>query len=178
MLRKVGITVVLLVASAVAFFGVRSYFTGTIDKPAAETRVSATLSGLTASVGSADWVMMDHDMSSTAPGYQMPPAMMPGMPAAGEQRLEVLVTVVNTTSDTRPLRPGKEFQLRTESSDPPLAPHSDTFGELPRLAPGSAVSGVLYFDLPPHSPSWLEWTHEGMTARLAIGVAPPHSNHG
>jgi hypothetical protein len=177
MLRKAGITLVLLVALAVAFFGVRAYVS-TIDNPPAAANASATLSGLTASVGSADWVMMDHDMSTAAPGYQMPPAMMPGMPAEGEQRLQVPVTVVNTTGETRPIRPGKEFLLRTESADTPLTPHSDTFGELPRLAPGSAVSGVLYFDLPPHSPEWIEWTHEGATARLAIGVAPPHSDHG
>jgi len=177
MFRKVGISVVLAAALVVAFFGVRS-FVGTNAQPSAGTEVSATLSGLTASVGSADWVMMDHDMSSTAPGYQMPPAMMPGMPAEGQQRLEVSVTVVNNTKETRPLKPGKEFLLRTESAADSLTPHSDTFGELPRLAPGSAVTGVLYFDLPPHSPAWLEWTHEGATVRLAIGVAPPHSNHG
>jgi len=177
MFRKVGISVVLAAALVVAFFGVRS-FVGTNAQPSAGTEVSATLSGLTASVGSADWVMMDHDMSSTAPGYQMPPAMMPGMPAEGQERLEVSVTVVNNTKETRPLKPGKEFLLRTESAADSLTPHSDTFGELPRLAPGSAVTGVLYFDLPPHSPAWLEWTHEGATVRLAIGVAPPHSNHG
>jgi hypothetical protein len=177
MFRKVGISVVLVAAVVVAFFGVRSFF-GSDARPGAGAVVSASLSGLTASVGSADWVMMDHDMSSTAPGYQMPPAMMPGMPAEGQQRLEVSVTVVNTTKETRPVKPGKEFLLRTDSAGEPLAAHSDTFGELPRLAPGSAVTGVLYFDLPPHSPAWLEWTHEGATVRLAIGVAPPHSNHG
>ncbi|GAB3904515.1 hypothetical protein GCM10029964_098380 [Kibdelosporangium lantanae] len=178
MLRKVGITLVLVVAAAIAFLGVRSYVVGTNARPSAEVRQSAAIGGLTASVGSADWVVMDHDMSSTAPGYQMPPAMMPGMPADGQQRLEVAVTVVNTTGETRPVRPGREFMVRTDSGDPPLPPHSDTFGELPRLAPGSAVSGMLYFDLPPHSPAWIEWNHEGVTARLQIGVAPPHSNHG
>jgi hypothetical protein len=176
MLRIAGISLVITAAAAVAFFGVRTYV-GTFDQPPAAVTVSASLSGLTASIGAADWVMMDHDMSSTAPGYQMPPAMMPGMPDEGQQRLAVTVTVVNTTGQTRPFRPGKEFLLRTESAEEPLPAHSDTFGELPRLAPGSAVSGVLYFDLPPHSPSWIEWTHEGATARLAIGVAPPHSNH-
>jgi hypothetical protein len=167
-----------MAAITVAFFGVRE-FVSTTGESSAEVSASVNLSGLTASVGAADWVMMDHDMTSTAPGYQMPPAMMPGMPAEGDQRLAVTVTVVNTTGETRPLRPGKEFLLRTESAEEPLPPHSDTFGELPRLAPGSAVSGVLYFDLPPHSPAWIEWKHEGATARLAIGgVAPPHSNHG
>lgn len=175
MLRIAGISLVLTAAAAVAFFGVRELVGA--DEPQKSVETSASLSGLTASIGAADWVMMDHDMSSTAPGYQMPPAMMPGMPAEGQQRLAVTVTVVNTTGETRPLRPGKEFLLRTESAEEPLSTHSDTFGELPRLAPGSAVSGVLYFDLPPHSPTWIEWTHEGVTARLAIGVAPPHSNH-
>jgi hypothetical protein len=175
MLRIAGISLVLTAAAAVAFFGVRELFGA--DEPQKSGEISASLSGLTASIGAADWVMMDHDMSSTAPGYQMPPAMMPGMPAEGQQRLAVTVTVVNTTGETRPLRPGKEFLLRTESAEEPLPVHSDTFGELPRLAAGSAVSGVLYFDLPSHSPTWIEWTHEGVTARLAIGVAPPHSDH-
>jgi hypothetical protein len=175
MLRIAGISLVLTAAAAVTFFGVRELVGA--DEPQKSVEISASLSGLTASIGAADWVMMDHDMSSTAPGYQMPPAMMPGMPAEGQQRLAVTVTVVNTSGETRPLRPGKEFLLRTESAEEPLSAHSDTFGELPRLAPGSAVSGVLYFDLPPHSPTWIEWTHEGATARLAIGVAPPHSNH-
>nr|WP_198151612.1 DUF4352 domain-containing protein [Kibdelosporangium sp. MJ126-NF4] len=165
-----------MAASVLAFFGVRAFF-GTMRESAAEVVSSATIDGLTASVGQAGWVVMDHDMSGTAPGYQMPPAMMPGMPAEGNQRVAVTVTVVNTTDETRPMKPDAEFFLRTESAGDPVTAHSDTFGELPRLAPGSAVNGVLYYDLPPHSSLWIEWRHEGATARLAMGVAPSHSNH-
>lgn len=146
---------------------------------------SVTISELTTQVTSAAWAEMDHDMSTDAPGYQMPPAMMPGMPTGDDQRLSITVTVVNTGDETRPLRAGKELVLHGKNGQQ-WAPHSDTFGDLPRLAPHNAVTGVIFFDLPPagltDSPVWLEWSHQGRTARLTIplaGVAttPEHSHH-
>jgi hypothetical protein len=141
---------------------------------------------LTASVIAAGWTSMDHDMSSDAPGYQMPPAMMPGMPENGDQRLSVTVTVVNTSDDTRPLRPDKEFALHAGKENKQWAPHSDTFGDLPRLAPHNAVEGILFFDLPPAqltgATAWIEWTHGDSANRLTIpmdGVSsgPSHSHN-
>lgn len=155
----------------------------TPDTPAQVTG-QATVDSLTAQVTTADWTEMDHDMSGDAPGYQMPPAMMPGMPEQGDQRLAVSVTVVNSSEETRPLRPGKEFTLRAENGGRWTA-HSDTFGELPRLAPQNAIRGILFFDLPPaeltKSPVWLEWTHGDTASRLIIPVdgvrVPPNHSH-
>jgi hypothetical protein len=169
-------------ASAVATVGVVRVV-ATPAAPAA-TADQATVDGLTARVAAAGWTAMDHDMSDNATGYQMPPAMMPGMPEGDDQRLAVSVTVINTSGETRPLRPDKEFVLRADKENKRLAPHSDTFGDLPRLAPHNAVRGVLFFDLPPAeltAPAWIEWTHDDTVFRLSIPIdgvsAPPNHSH-
>ncbi|GAB2960531.1 hypothetical protein [Saccharothrix stipae] len=182
-LPRLRMAIVLLAASAVATVGVVR-----LAAPDASSAAAAqvVVDGLTARITAAKWAGMDHDMSGDAPGYQMPPAMMPGMPAHGDQRLAVSVTVVNTGDGTRPMRPGEEFALHAGRSGGRWAPHSDTFGELPRLAPGNAVQGVLFFDLPPaevvDSPVWVEWTHGGAANRLAVpmdgvsdGPSHPHT---
>jgi hypothetical protein len=161
------IVLVVLAALAVATVGIVRLAT----PPAASAADEATVDSLTAQVTSAGWTTMDHDMSGDAPGYQMPPAMMPGMPENGDQRLAVAVTVVNTSNGTRPLRPGEEFALRAGEEGRQWAPHSDTFGDLPRLAGRNAVNGILFFDLPADelvAPAWIEWTHSGTTSRLTI----------
>jgi len=174
---------VALAALAVAAFGVVK-LAASLTAPAAAAD-QATVDGLTAQVTTADWTGMDHDMSGDAPGYQMPPAMMPGMPENGDQRLAVSVTVVNISDDTRPFRPGEEFALRAGDDGEQWAPHSDTFGELPRLAPHNAITGILFFDVPPTAltqvPVWVEWTHDDTANRLVIpldGVrsGPSHSH--
>jgi hypothetical protein len=145
----------------------------------------ATVDSLTAQITEASWTNMDHDMSGNAPGYQMPPAMMPGMPDDGDQRLAVAVTVVNVSDGTRPLRPSKEFALHAGKDGRQWTPHSDTFGDLPRLAPNNAIKGILFFDLPPAeltgAPAWIEWTHGDDANRLIIpmdGVtSPPSHSH-
>lgn len=173
---------VALAALAVATVGVVK-LTASLATPATAAS-QATVDGLTAQVTTADWTGMDHDMSGDAPGYQMPPAMMPGMPDNGDQRLAVSVTVVNTSDGTRPFRPGEEFALRAGDDDQ-WTPHSDTFGELPRLAPHNAITGILFFDVPPAAltqfPVWVEWTHGDTANRLIIpmdGVrsGPSHSH--
>lgn len=166
-LPPLKIVLVVLAALAVATVGVVRLAT---SSDAAVTD-EATVDSLTAQVTSAGWTAMDHDMSGDAPGYQMPPAMMPGMPENGDQRLAVSVTVVNTSADTRPLRPDKEFVLRAGDDGQQWAPHSDTFGDLPRLAGRNAVNGIIFFDLPADAltaPAWVEWTHSGTTSRLTI----------
>lgn len=161
---------VVLVALAVATIGVVRLVASPDGHPVTDSQ--ASVDSLTAQVTAAGWTTMDHDMSGDAPGYQMPPAMMPGMPENGDQRLAVSVTVVNTSDDTRPLRPGKEFALHVGAEGRQVAAHSDTFGDLPRLAPGNAINGILFFDLPPDdlagSPAWLEWTHGNAANRLTI----------
>lgn len=174
------IMIVVLTAFVVATIGVIRLLAP--DSSSAATN-QATADSVTASVTAAVWTTMDHDMSGDAPGYQMPPAMMPGMPENGDQRFAISVTVVNTSGDTRPLRPGKEFALHDGKESKQWAPHSDTFGDQPRLAPHNAVKGVLFFDLSPAelagSRAWLEWTHGDTANRLIIptdGVSTPPSH--
>lgn len=175
---------VLLVAASVAVFGISKLISTAAPVSSSE---EATIDGLTAEVTTAGWTTMDHDMSGgDSSGFQMPPAMMPGMPENDDQRLAVTVTVTNTGDGTRPLRPGTEFALRAGEAGQPHAPHSHTFGELPRLAAHNAVTGVLFFDLSPaelaDSTIWVEWTHGDATGRLTIprdgvGAGPGHSEH-
>jgi hypothetical protein len=183
-LVRARVVIIVVAAFAVAAVGV-ARLAASLATPTTVS-VQATVDSLTTRVVTADWTVMDHDMSGDAPGYQMPPAMMPGMPANGDQRLAVAVTVVNTGDDTRPLRPGKEFTLRAGAEGRRWTPHSDTFGELPRLAPHNTVEGTLFFDLPPAeltaSPAWIEWTHGDTANRLTIpmdGVSagPSHSHN-
>lgn len=176
------IVIVIAAALAVAIFGVTRLFTA--QDSVAEAAPTASLDGLNAQVTTAKWSTMDHDMSPNAPGYQMPPQMMPGMPEQGKQRLSVSVEVTNTSAETRPLRPAEEFALRAGEGAPLIAPHSDTFGDLPRLAPRNGIRGVLYFDLPADelsdSPGWIEWTHGGTTSRLTLPLngVQPQPGHG
>jgi hypothetical protein len=175
------ILLVVLMALAVATVGVIRLAVS--SGASATASGEATVDSLTAMVTTAEWTAMDHDMSSNAPGYQMPPAMMPGMPEDGDQRLAVSLSVVNTSDGTRPLVPDKEFALRAGKDGTLRPPHSDTFGDVPRLAPRNAIKGVLFFDLPPAeltgSPVWLEWTHEGTTTRLTIPLdgTPSSESH-
>ncbi|WP_158882269.1 hypothetical protein [Amycolatopsis anabasis] len=173
---------VILAAVAVGLFGVGRLVAVLRAPPRAVVGAEATHDGVNVRVTAASWTGMDHDMSGTAPGYTMPPAMMPGMPAAGEQRLAVTVTVVNTSDETRPVRPAREFTLRAATGEKGWEPHSHTFGELPRLAAHNALAGTLFFDLPPAdlngSPAWIEWNHEGVVSRLSVpfngAVHSPH----
>lgn len=177
--RLVG---VLLVALAVTVFGVTQLVSALGDpEPTAPTSQVASLDSLTTQVSSADWLSMDHDMS--APGYQMPAQMMPGAPEKGQMRLSVRLSVVNSSADTRPIQPTKEFTLHS-GKDGKWSAQKGTFGDLPRLAPGNAVDGVLFFDLPPDGlasgPTWIEWTRGDTSTRLAIplnGAVPEHSQH-
>jgi hypothetical protein len=127
---------------------------------------------------------MDHGTHDQG-GYQMPAQMMPGAPAGDEMRFGVPLTLVNTSGDVRRFNLAEEFVLRGGRIEQPRAPHSDTFGRLARLGPGSAVDGVIYFDtVVPDAgdpPLYLEWRRDGDTTRLAIpllaGGAPDHGGH-
>jgi hypothetical protein len=180
-LPRTRIVLVIAAALAVAVFGLTRLIAA-LNVPAAATAV-ATVQGVTASVTTVGWVDMDHDMTQNAPGYQMPPAMMPGMPDQGKERLMVDLAMSNDSNDTRPLRPGQEFTLHAGKDGTAIKPQSDSFGELPRLAAHNAVNGVIYFDLPPAdltaSPAWIEWAHGGTTTRLSLPLngVPAAPNH-
>lgn len=117
-------------------------------------------------------------------GYQMPAQMMPGAPVGDDMRFGVPLTLVNTSDDVREFNLAGEFFLSGGRLDTPRVPHSDTFGKLTRLSPGSAVDGVIYFDTTvPGStdpPLVLQWRRAGDAVALAIpmlaGKAPEHGH--
>lgn len=145
---------------------------------------TATLGGLTASLGDAGWLSMDgHDMNNQG-GYQMPSQMMPGAPAGDDMRFGVPLTLVNTSDKPRQFNLPEEFFLHGGRNTLPRPLHSDTFGRLPRLTPGNAIDGTIYFDTvvpgPGDPPLYLQWERDGDTAILAIPLLgqAPHGGHG
>jgi hypothetical protein len=183
-LARIRIVIVVVAALAAAIFGI----TRLIGALGAEAQASPTgsLDSLNVAVSNAGWLDMEHDMSTNAPGYQMPPAMMPGMPEQGKERLAITLTVMNTSDGSRPFRPAREFALHAGKGEL-ITPHSDTFGEVaPRLAGHNAVTGTLFFDLPTgevdDSATWLEWSHGGASARVSVpmngaGSGPIHQHN-
>jgi hypothetical protein len=154
------------------------------NRSAVPTDSTETLGGLSVRLHDAGWLSMDgHDTGSS--GYQMPAQMMPGAPAGDDMRFGVPLTLVNTSGDVRRFNLPEEFFLRGGHTGETRALHSDTFGRLGRLSPGSAVDGVLYFDtVVPDAgdpPLFLEWRRDGDTTRLAIplmaGEQPAHGGH-
>jgi hypothetical protein len=145
----------------------------------------ATLGGLTVRLRAAGWAAMDtHDMDQQD-GYQMPAQMMPGAPTGEDMRLGVTLSLDNTSGQARRFDLGTEFSLIGGTEDKACPLHSDTFGQLPRIEPGNAVDGVLYFDttVPAAAdpPLYLRWARDGHTARLAIpigGAQPAHTHDG
>jgi hypothetical protein len=115
-------------------------------------------------------------------GYQMPAQMMPGAPVGDDMRFGVPLTLINTSGNMLRFSLAEEFFLRGGHTGEPRAMHSDTFGQLNRLSPGSAVDGVLYFDtvVPAAGdpPLYLEWRRGGDTARLAIPLLAGAPDHG
>jgi hypothetical protein len=101
---------------------------------------------------------MNHDMPTDAPGYRMPPAVLPGMPAGDDQRPSVAVTITTTGDPTRRLRPADEFVLRT--------------GNRKHWPPAELTD----------SDAWVEWTNEGYDGRAGDltewdAIDPPHSHN-
>jgi len=180
-LARIRIVIVVVVALAAALFGVTRLFAA-FSTEAQATEVGS-LEGLNVQVTNAGWVGMDHAMAGQ-PGFQMPPAMMPGMPEQGKERFSVTLSVLNTGDASKAARLGAEFALHTGKDAELVIPQSDTFGELPRLAGHNAVNGTLFFDLPSGeldgSTTWLEWRHGGSTARILVpvnGAGPQHQHN-
>lgn len=145
---------------------------------------TATLGGLSVRLHDAGWLGMDSHSTDNQGGYQMPAQMMPGAPVGDDMRLGVPLTLVNTTGRVAQFDLAKEFTLGGGVTDEPRPLHSDTFGALPRLTPGNAVDGVLYFDTKVPDPSrpqmYLIWTRAGGEVRLAVslpGGSPDHDEH-
>ncbi|MFG2044488.1 hypothetical protein [Dactylosporangium sp. NPDC048998] len=166
---------------AVAGTGVGFWLRGEGAAPVA----SATLGGLTATIGHASWVVMQNHEMDGQDGYQMPAQMMPGAPEGDDMRLGVKLSLTNPGAGARLFDLGTEFTLGGGRTDGHLAPQADTFGGLPRLTAHSQVDGVLYFDTPMPSqadpPLFLNWRRDGGQHRLLVdlrGTAPDHHSHG
>ena len=183
----------MLVAVTVTVTGVQATLAAR-KTPSAASATQADLDGLQARVTGTQ--VLDHDHldpnlpnpaggadpgAVSQPGYQMPPQMMPGMPADGESRLLVRLNLANRSDDARAVDPSGEFVLRNESGGSWPA-DGDTFGERARLNPRHGVDTGVYFDVPAaglDQHQWvLEWNRDGRTARLAMALgAQPQDDH-
>lgn len=145
-----------------------------------------TLSGLTIRIDQVSWVAFDaNDPATTDPtakdGYKMPAQMMPGMPADGEGRLNIGVTLSDQGGSARALNTNGEFFLGGGAGDKTQKLSGDTFGDLRRINPDNAVDGKLFFDLKPPGPKdpplYLEWRRGGDLARLLLVPGGTASTH-
>jgi len=170
--RRLRVGQVVLIVLAVLSAAVGLWILATRTDDSAGLPVSAEVDGLAIGLYEAGWVPMDaHSMDSQG-GYQMPAQMMPGAPAGNEMRLGIAVTLLNTADGVREFNLGEEVVLVGGVVDGVVRLHSDTFGLLQRLGPGSAVNGVLYFDTTVPATSdpalVLRWSRSGETFDLAI----------
>jgi hypothetical protein len=150
------------------------------------TGTSATVDGITTEVREVGWIDFDmgHVMDGQG-GFMMPSQMMPDAPSGDQMRLGVTVTLVNTSDDTREFNVTDEFVLTGGLESEPRPISADSLGEIPRLGPGAAVDGVLYFDIvvpaPEDPPLYLRWTRDDDTVLLEVPLtdhSPEHSDHG
>jgi hypothetical protein len=171
----VAVAVAVLVLTATAVWWTAR--TAGRDTPAV---ASATLRGLTATTRSAAWSAMDDHHMDGGNGYQMPAQMMPGAPEGDDMRLGVGITLRNSGTSVQLFDLLAEFRLEGTSGGPARL-HSDTFGTLPRLGPGSAVDGFLYFDAPVPAaddpPLYLIWQRDGRQRRLAVPLPGGATGH-
>lgn len=182
--RRLRLLVAAAVVLALAGFGqlALGWMPALGSGPPPELQAAAP-DGVTAGVASVSWVDMDHeeDDALTGPGYQMPLSMMPGMPAEGEQRLAVRLTLTNTAGVGRPVDPVSEFVLRNGGNGKSWEPVADTFEGLSRLGSASGASGVLYFDLPApgddQAKLFVDWKRPGGSLKLALPFNGTTLNH-
>jgi len=171
-----------LLVTAVLIAGAGAVLTARRQADARDTLSStATVDGLTAKLDRAGWVFMDDGHHDDQGGYQMPAQMMPGAPTGDNRRFGVPLTLVNTDDEVREFSLSTEFLLRGGPQDLPRPLHSDTFGRLVRLTPGSAVDGVLYYDTvvpgPSDPPLYLQWKRAGKTVSLGIPLLGGETHH-
>lgn len=143
----------------------------------------ATLDGLTTEVHEAEWVPLDHVHDGDG-GFLMPDQMMPGAPSGDEVRLGVNLTLSNTSSGTHTFNIADEFLITGGVTPQPQPVRADNIGVLPRLAPGAAVDGTIFFDLEvpgeDDPPLYLQWTRDGDVIQIAVPLADdaPGHDHG
>jgi hypothetical protein len=178
-LLVLGATVLALAGSTQLILGWLPAF-GSAAPPVQAAAVAGD--GVAARVVESRWVGHDHNAETgTGPGYQMPLSMMPGMPADGQVRLAVSVTVTNTGTTGRRMDPDKEFTLSDAASDEAWRPVADTFDGLSRLGSLSAADGVVFFDVPEQKQTdgqfYVGWKHAGQSVRLAVRPGQDAGTH-
>lgn len=175
-----GIAAASVAVLTVASLGVLAWqrLSGTPVAPGA----TATLGGITTEVREAGWVPLDHVHDGEG-GFLMPDEMMPGAPTGEQVRLGVTLTLSNTDSGTHRFSIAEEFAVTGGVVTEPQPVRADNIGVLPRLAPGAAVDGTIYFDIEvpgeDDPPLYLQWTRDGDTTRIAVPLdedAPEHEH--
>lgn len=146
---------------------------------------TATLDGITVDVQESEWAVMNHTTDSQG-GYQMPDQMMPGAPTGDDMRLGVHVTLTNRESRTVTFSLVDEFSMSGGHEPEPHPLSADTVGTLNRLSPGTALQGILYFDVEvpnvenPQLPQlYLQWSRGGDAIRIPVelpGELPEHDH--
>jgi hypothetical protein len=181
-----GRGLLVLAASVLAMAGIAQLLIGWLPalgsaaQPPQPSAVAAD--GVAARVVQARWIAHDHNAATgSGPGYQMPLSMMPGMPADGQIRLALSVTVTNTATGGRPISPEDEFTLRDAGSGESWRPATDTFDGMSRLGPLSAADGVIFFDLPEEKQGegqlYVDWKHSKRSVRLAVRPGQDAGTH-
>lgn len=155
-----------------------------LTEPSVVAGETATVNGVTAEIRQAAWVAFDmgHVMDGEG-GFMMPDQMMPDAPSGDEVRLGITLTLSNTSGTTREFNLAGEFSVTGGRTPEPRPISADSIGELPRLAPGAALDGTLYFDLEvpddDDPPLYLRWTRDGGTVLIEVpltGDAPVHEH--
>lgn len=115
----------------------------------------------------------DGPVADASSGYAMPAAMMPGMPEEGLRRLRMVVTLSNAGDRSQTVSVA-DFEIVAADGQrwQPLAIGSF---RNQHLAPGQAVEGVLFADIPADTPDLgIVWTRRAGKVRLPLGTAPGH----
>lgn len=140
------------------------------------------MSGATVDTGSSTDVAPTSGSSASPGGYSMPSSMMPGMQAAGDNRLRVEVDLSNVSSSVQRYSmtdftltgSGKTWQVNGQdhSSQPTSAD----------LQPGFRTTIDVYFDVPAADSKnlTLHWSRGGRTISMPIntGGKGPSEMHG
>lgn len=133
----------------------------------------AQAGGLSLSLEATEWLR--HDMEPTS--FPMPASMMTGMPAEGQQRLHVEMTLGNADDRSLAYTPG-EFRLLSAGGTS-WAPVGASFAE-GSLRPGQAMNGGVFFDVPEgETELHLVWSRGGEEVHIPVAAGTPaHSEHG
>lgn len=186
-LRLGVVTVALASAVAGAFFTLR-----TLVMPEVTAQIGDTLAldHVQLTVATASWIAehkhtddtneislvpaeVDGQVIDAASGYAMPAAMMPGMPEEGLRRLRMVVTLANASDRTQTVT-AADFTI-TAADGQSWQPLANSSFRSQHLAPGQAVEGVLFADIPADTPDLsVTWTRSVGKVRLPLGTAPSH----